>query len=92
MKAARLALPLLALPLLALSGCVAQTGVVYGTFEIPPERSGSRCENYARQTYYNVYSDRHDSGDSFGARGFARANAEAAAERAYRRCLSGRLN
>ncbi len=77
---------------LALTGCVAQTGVVYGTYEIAPDRPVSRCDNYARQTFYNVYNDLYDSRDSFGARGFSRANAEAAAERAYRRCLSGRLN
>ena len=81
------------LPALFLAGCVsAQTGVVYGTAEIVPDGGPSFCENYAEQTYFNVFNDLYDPGEGFGSRSFARANAERAADRAYDRCLSGRTN
>lgn len=80
------------LPALALAGCVsAETGVFYETFEMSG-RAPTFCENYAQQTYWNAYESLVDQSDSFGARSFGQQNAERVADRAYERCLSGRLN
>ena len=55
-----------------------------------PRGSEAFCRDYARQTAGNQYEGNRDSGDSIGANLFAREQAKAAGERAYRRCLSGR--
>ena len=50
------------------------------------------CQNYGRQTAGNEFEGNRDSGDGIGGDLIARRQAEDAGKRAYRRCLSGRLN
>lgn len=86
----------LVLPLVAglMAGCTAAGGatVFHGEVATYPERGNARCDNYARQTYYNALEDYSDRGEGFGTHLMTRQTAERMADRAYERCLSGRLN
>ncbi len=88
------------LVLLPLAGCVSDPYPDQGNLFLSPEASigandaprGSRafCETYARQSQDNFYDSNSDPDDGFGSNGLTYRQAQAAGDRAYRRCLAGR--
>ncbi|KAA0968929.1 hypothetical protein FPY71_15300 [Aureimonas fodinaquatilis] len=87
---------LIAVTLIALSltACTAGGGatVYNGAFSTGPLPGESRCDNYARQTYWNAMEDRYDPEDGFLSSAMNEPGAQRAADIAYQRCLQGRLN
>ena len=84
----------LSIAVLLLSGCTVAGGATAFRGDIVARDAApvSRCDNYARQTYYNALEDYSDDRGSLSSRLMTRQTAERAADRAYERCRQGRLN